>query len=356
MKDLLTNLMGRFIKKDVLNEAATYKKLAALEPYHKKNQLNLKHVELGFAAWQTLKAATDKKSVSELGVLAFKTECVKLLSALTSKLIDRCPLKYPLVQYLSSLNPKKLISSGTDATDKFEKILQILLNGGWRSAEECDQLLSLYKTFSVEMKQEHAAEFNDFTPDSERLDVFLGKYMQDDKFIKLWAVFKLLLTISHGQASVERGYSVNKDLLIENMQEKTIVAMRTVYDSVSAMNVHFTDMQLTPKLKQHVKSARMRYNQYLEDTKKAREDEQKDKKRNTVTESIHETEKKKKKVECSMEVLCKEADELAKEAEKKHDFTLLTKSNAFRSKVSEKAEELSKLENELKVLKTKLFP
>ena len=116
----------------------------------------------------------DNKTISELAVLTFKTEWVQLLSAMTAKLIERCPLKYPLVTYLSSLNPPKMISSAGDVTTKFEKILQILMNGNWRSAGECDEPLFKYKAFLVQMKQDHAVDFRDFTPDSRRLDTFLG--------------------------------------------------------------------------------------------------------------------------------------------------------------------------------------
>ena len=100
LKDLLTTLNGRFIKKDDLDKANTYQKLVVLDPTDKTNQLQPKRVEIGIAARQSLEAVTDQKSVSELGVLAFNNECVKLLSAMTAKLIERCPLKYPLVRYL----------------------------------------------------------------------------------------------------------------------------------------------------------------------------------------------------------------------------------------------------------------
>ena len=106
------------------------------------------------------------------------------------------------------------------------------MNGNWRSAGECDELLA----FLVQMKQDHAVDFRDFTPDSRRLDTFLGNYMQDHiQFATLWDIFKMFLTILHGQASVERGYSVNKDMLIENLHEKTVVALRTVHDSISTL-------------------------------------------------------------------------------------------------------------------------
>ena len=71
LKVLLLTLMGHFIKKDVL--ADSYPKLAALDPCDKKKQVHWKHVEIGFAAQQSLKAVTDNKTLSELVVLTFKT-------------------------------------------------------------------------------------------------------------------------------------------------------------------------------------------------------------------------------------------------------------------------------------------
>ena len=349
LKDPLLTLMGRFIRKDVLEQADSYPKLAALDPCDKKKQVHCNHVEFGFAARQSLKAVTDNKTIFELAVLTFKTECVQLLSAMTAKLIERCPLKYTLVRYLSSLNPPKMISSASDVTAKFENILQILMNGSWRSVGECDELLSQYKAFLVQMKPDHAVNFRDFTPDSRRLDTFLGNYMQDHiQFAKLWDIFKMLLTISHGQASVERGYSVNKDLLIENLHEKTVVVLRTVDYSISTLEDHFTMLPLTPAMKPHVKSARMRYGQYLDEQKKESLNKQQRKKRNGVQLIIREAERKKCKVETSIDILGKEADDLAKSAEAKHDFTLLTKSNVLRLKVAQQSQEIPKLEKELK--------
>ena len=49
--------------------------------------------------------------------------------------------------------------------------------------------------------------------------------------------------------------------------------------------------------------------------------------------SIREAERKKSKVDTSIGILGKEADDLAKSAEAKHDLTLLTKSNALRVKL-----------------------
>ena len=95
-----------------------------------------------------------------------------------------------------------------------------------------------------------------------------------------------LRCFSHGQASVERGYSVNKDMLIENLHEKTVVALRTVHDSISTLEDHFTKLPLTPAMKRHVMSATMRYGQYLDEQKKKSLNEQQRKKRKGVQLSI----------------------------------------------------------------------
>ncbi|KAJ8876963.1 hypothetical protein PR048_021415 [Dryococelus australis] len=45
---------------------------------------------------------------------------------------------------------------------------------------------------------------------------------------------KKVLILSHGNASVERGFSVNKELVVENQAQKSLVAQRQVYDGVVA--------------------------------------------------------------------------------------------------------------------------
>ena len=74
-------------------------------------------------------------------------------------------------------------------------------------------------------------------------------------------------------------------------------------------------------MKRHVMSATMRYGQYLDEQKNKSLNEQQRKKRKGVRLSIRPAERKKSKVDTSIDVLGKEADALAKSAEAKHDFT-----------------------------------
>ena len=52
--------------------------------------------------------------------------------------------------------------------------------------------------------------------------------MNKDQHQKLLEVVKICLVVSHGQASVERGFSVNKE--VENLKDQSVVAQRLICD------------------------------------------------------------------------------------------------------------------------------
>lgn len=56
----------------------------------------------------------------------------------------------------------------------------------------------------------------------------------------------------------------------------------------------------------------------------------------------------------SIETMQKEANKMSVRAERKHDFTLLSKSNAYRKSVADKSEELTALKQSLEKLQQSL--
>jgi len=51
-----------------------------------------------------------------------------------------------------------------------------------------------------------------------------------DMYSKLWNVVRMLLVLSHGQAAVERGFSINKQAEEVHLQAETFVAKRIISD------------------------------------------------------------------------------------------------------------------------------
>ena len=121
-----------------------------------------------------------------------------------------------------------------------------MLNGKWCSAKACDETLTQFKRFVLEMKQNHLAEFLSVNMNTDRLDEFYWNYMKDAKHKKVWKILRIIFTLLHGQAAVERGFSVNSKLLVENLQEKTLVASDFVYSSVKSDANHFSELFLPP--------------------------------------------------------------------------------------------------------------
>ena len=63
-------------------------------------------------------------------------------------------------------------------------------------------------------------ELENFSVADDRLDTFLRSRMAAN-YPKAWSVCELALLLPHGQASVERRFSVNKELVVENQSEQT---------------------------------------------------------------------------------------------------------------------------------------
>ena len=96
------------------------------------------------------------------------------------------------------------------------------------------------------MKQNYLAEFLSLNMNTGRLDEFYWIYIKDAKHAKVWEVFRFIFTLSHSQAAVEKGFSVNSELLVENLQEKTLIASRFVYSSVKSDANQFCELFLPP--------------------------------------------------------------------------------------------------------------
>ena len=72
-------------------------------------------------------------------------------------------------------------------------------------------------------KKYDLAKFSSFRSGEDRLDSFLSEMLQaQEEYKELWLTMQLLLTLSHGQATIERGFSVNKEVLTPNLQELSL--------------------------------------------------------------------------------------------------------------------------------------
>ena len=66
-----------------------------------------------------------------------------------------------------------------------------------------------------------------------RLDGFFCDVLSTpNTYEDLWTTVQFLLTLSHGKAAVERGFSVNKEAHAPNIKEDSLKAINVVYDTI----------------------------------------------------------------------------------------------------------------------------
>ena len=89
--------------------------------------------------------------------------------------------------------------------------------------------------------------------------------------------------LSHGQAGLERGFSVNIKVLDKNMRELSLVLQPMVYDHVANIDVKIHEFIAPKVLMKEVKLAYQWYMQHLEKLKAIEESKEADKRTDLST-------------------------------------------------------------------------
>ena len=107
-----------------------------------------------------------------------------------------------------------------------------------------------------------------------RLDIFYRNVLADKaECTDLLDVCQMVLVLSHGNAEAERGFSVNKHILQDNMKERSMVAQRVVHQAISKAG-KFTNINIDKQMLGDVRQASLRRKQYLESQKQLKTEEE----------------------------------------------------------------------------------
>ena len=154
------------------------------------------------------------------------------------------------------------------------------------------------------------------------------------------------MVLSH----VERGFSTNKILLIEDLSEKSLINQRIVVDYMISNDYKPFSISLTNEFITSVRDASRKYTENLQNRKKKELIQEKDKKKKSINENIMTLNQRKTLLENTITELMKDSDKLAFKAEKKTKFKLLSKSNALKKAANGKQTELDQCLKERKRL------
>ena len=239
--------------------------------------------------------------------------------------------------------------------DSFCGLVDKLYAGRWISSKTADLAKKGFTVLLKAANSEHKDAFLNFNQKKDATGSFFADLMSENvKYKNCWTVFMMIFTLSHGQASVERGFSVNKELLVKNLIEESIESQRMVYDHIRSADKPITEIPITNDLIENCNLVQSRYTAVLEERKKQCKQTDKDLKWKLMGEEIAEVEEKKRALESCIQCLEKDIVDYSLAAEKESDLSLLTKANSFRVTVSSKKETLTNLETALERLDKEL--
>ena len=182
--------------------------------------------------------------------------------------------------------------------------------------------------------------FANFQSAEDRVDTFYYECVANQSYKSLFSVVKLILILSHGQATVERGCSVNKEVEVENLKEHTLNSVGGVLK-----------FEFSKPLQRYV---RQRYEKYLDQERQKKKTEQERSKRKRVLEEIDEVKKKKKRIDAEIKSLNDTADKLCTKAQATAKLTFVTQANALRRSAKDKLNDLVSIDKKLSSMLEKL--
>lgn len=250
---IIKTQMNKVVKPSVLQSVSDIKCIKL----HKENLLNSKNIDLGIATKSALRKMTTNPS--ELQIVQFKDDCRKCILKFISKMLERSPLKHPLTRAISCFDPE-VASNLPISKKRMENLLTILLESGYILSSIVDRALNEYK----DLCNSEVAVLQKYSRQNERIDHFWNKLLNEKKLHNLFHVMKIVTIFSHGNANVERGFSINKECLVENMKEELLTGRRYVFDHVTSIG----GIEKFVVTKGLIQSARNAYSKFKEAQKK----------------------------------------------------------------------------------------
>ena len=151
------------------------------------------------------------------------------------KLQEKSPIFYNFVCNYLVFDPQVVVNENIeDMQCKIKKPLEHLIKFEILDSLCCDKVLVHSVEFVTQEVKLNIDKFKLFHRYKRKLDVFYFQTIGLDKYKELRYVMKVILTLSHGKASVEHGFSINKSVLKVNITEESIVSKKLVRDHMVA--------------------------------------------------------------------------------------------------------------------------
>lgn len=276
LKRLIYLLCSNIVKPDVLS--SEFLELSAEELLSKSNLVNVEKITLG------MKVKEAVAELTKLDQLLFLKGIQKFYLTTVTYLLDKIT-NVKTLKYFACLAPENIkLASSLDDIVQIANLLPLTdididcLSHEWR-------LLQLDSDVAFVLAE------------NQRIDeywaiIFSLRNQPNQRYSNVTRVVKAALSLTHGSADVERGFSESGRVLTDdraNMDLQTLNARLTVRDGLKMFDYKPHRISITPELLKLARTAHRSHQAYLEEKKKI-SDEQKKKKEKEVERKKREEE------------------------------------------------------------------
>ena len=128
----------------------------------------------------------------------------QMIVVLVQKVQEYCPVKYQIAHCASSLSPRNMVSDKQKCVNYFERLVNKLYNLNRILSKHADEAKKEYFQLVSSTQNKHKDAFLSFDEKTSCLDSFSVDLMHGDaRYRKCWTIFKIVFTLSHGQADID---------------------------------------------------------------------------------------------------------------------------------------------------------
>ncbi|GBL84560.1 hypothetical protein AVEN_99516-1 [Araneus ventricosus] len=273
---VMKSVMSRFVRPDILSATP----IMRIDLNDAKNILPVNKIDLGYGTRRALRNKNLVEKIPDSSILKFCRDCFASLKILASKLLEKSPAAYPMVKALTCFDPS-IAANDNCRKLRIRKLLTTLEEHRHISSLLADQAEKQFHLICSESALQE--ELKAFSCHTQRVDQFWShlfkRYTNTDA---IQSVMEMVMIFFHGNSNVERGFSVNKECVVDNMKEETLIAQRLVYDGVMDHGKDIGNMDISKSLIHSYKNARSRL---TEETKK--------REREDLENKVHKSKKRK---------------------------------------------------------------
>ena len=126
-----------------------------------------------------------------------------------------------------------------------KSVLHLILSCSHITSNECSLAFMQFSKFLEESLSTLLPAFKEFHA-GNRLDQFYFETVKVSvNFKVLSKVLILVFTLGHGQASIERGFSINSNMLSENMKKNSLACHCTIKDFMVSNKLKAHQVEIT---------------------------------------------------------------------------------------------------------------